>query len=337
MLTESIIDVRYPDCDPMGIVHHGVYPIWYEIARMDYFAGVGYSYTDMNQEGINPPMVNFNLNYHSPVRYPGRVTVRTVCTLCQGKKLELRYAVYQEGQSAPVATATSFHIWTGPDMKSLDMSTKPEIYEKLQNAVESPAVLILAGGQSRRMGQDKATLPLEGDTLLNRAIEFWKKALPGAPIYASIGSPNHQVSLPEGVTPIYDLVPQKGPMGGLHAAFHQIPQELIWVSAVDMPLLARDGVALLNQKRCHCEDACLFTRDGQPEPLFGLYRNTCLPEVETMLSQEDYRMTALLSRFRTTLVPLKQADWVRNVNTPEDMDTLKEDLSKTEKNPHHTV
>lgn len=331
MLTESIIDVRYPDCDPMGIVHHGVYPIWYEIARMDYFAGVGYSYTDMNQEGINPPMVNFNLNYHSPVRYPGRVTVRTVCTLCQGKKLELRYGVYQKGNPAPVATATSFHIWTGPDMKSLNMSTKPEIYEKLRNAVESPAVLILAGGQSRRMGLDKATLDLEGQSLLNRAVEFWKKALPGAPIYVSAGSPEHFDRLPQGVTPIYDLQPQKGPMGGLQAAFRQIPQELLWVSAVDMPLLNQEALELLNKKRCHCEDACVFTRDGHAEPLFGLYRNTCLQEIEAMLSQGDNRMTALLSRLRTTLVPLKQADWVCNVNTPEDMEALKETLGKSAK------
>ena len=44
LLSESHIDVRYPDCDPMGIVHHAVYPIWYEIARMDFFSAVGYPY-----------------------------------------------------------------------------------------------------------------------------------------------------------------------------------------------------------------------------------------------------------------------------------------------------
>ena len=75
MLSVSHIDVRYPDCDPMGIVHHAVYPIWYEIARMDFFAAVGYPYEAMNKEGINPPMVNLNLQYASPVRYPGKVTV----------------------------------------------------------------------------------------------------------------------------------------------------------------------------------------------------------------------------------------------------------------------
>ena len=54
MITETTIDVRYPDCDRMGIVHHAVYPVWYEIARMDFFAKMGFSYADMNRMGINP-------------------------------------------------------------------------------------------------------------------------------------------------------------------------------------------------------------------------------------------------------------------------------------------
>ncbi len=62
MISESVIDVRYPDCDPMGIVHHAVYPVWYEIARMDFFQAVGFSYADMHALGINPPMVDLHVH-----------------------------------------------------------------------------------------------------------------------------------------------------------------------------------------------------------------------------------------------------------------------------------
>ncbi len=320
MMTESRIAVRYPDCDPMGIVHHGVYPIWYEIARMDFFSAAGYSYLDMNRKGINPPMVNLNLQYRSPVRYPGEVTVRTVCTLCQGKKLELRYGVYQEGNPQPVATATSFHIWTGPDMRALNMAEQPEIYEKLQRALTRPAVLILAGGKSSRMGCDKAMAEWDGETLLQRAADFWQENLPGAKIYLSAGQPGHFKTVPQGVTPLYDLLPDKGPMGGLHAAFHQTEETLLCVSAVDMPLLCPEALHALDQKRCHLEDACIFQKDGRPEPLFGFYRNTCLPELDRLLAEGQYKMTDLLSRVKTTLVSLPDADWVKNVNTPEELE-----------------
>ena len=326
MLTESIIDVRYPDCDPMGIVHHAVYPIWYEIARMDYFAGVGYSYTDMNREGINPPMVNFNLNYHSPVRYPGKVTVRTVCTLCEGKKLELRYNVYAEGRSTPVASATSFHIWTGPDMKSLDMRTRPDIYEKLHGNRTVPAVLILAGGRSTRMGTDKAKLEVDGKTMLQRAVDFWKDAMPGAKLYVSVGQQEHFDTLPEGVTPICDLTPDLGPLGGLQAAFRETGEELLCLSAVDMPLLKKEALETLQKKRHGCEDICVFEKDGRPEPLFGFYRSTVLPKIDEMLSAGNHRMMDLIEGCYTTKVKLPNIDWVANVNTPEELETAKTQL-----------
>ena len=326
LLSESHIDVRYPDCDPMGIVHHAVYPIWYEIARMDFFSAVGYPYEAMNKEGINPPMVNLNLQYAAPVRYPGHVTVRTACTLCQGKKLELRYAVYQDGSPRPVATATSFHIWTGPDMKSLDMSQKPEIYQKLVSAVEQPGVLILAGGRSTRMGRDKAAVSVQGKTMLQRAVDFWHGMLPHAPIYIAAGQPEHLPQLPEGTKAVYDQLPDRGPMGGLQAAFRETGCELLWVSAVDMPLLGQEAVSLLEKKRCHCEDACIFTRGGRPEPLLGLYRSTCLPRIDQLLAQGENRMSSLLSSMRTTTVPLPNQDWVRNVNTPDDLNQLLTEL-----------
>ena len=109
MLSVSHIDVRYPDCDPMGIVHHAVYPIWYEIARMDFFAAVGYPYEAMNQEGINPPMVNLNLQYASPVRYPGQVTVRTTaCTLCRGKSWSCGMRYIRRAVPAPLPPPPRF-------------------------------------------------------------------------------------------------------------------------------------------------------------------------------------------------------------------------------------
>ena len=138
MTTECTIAVRYPDCDAMGIVHHAVYPIWYEIARMDFFDKIGVPYSDTHVLGVDPAMVNLNLNYALPIRYPGSVTVRTRMLSCAPKKLELGYEVYREGDEKPCASATSFHIWTGPNMKSYNMEENyPEAWKKIQAALEN--------------------------------------------------------------------------------------------------------------------------------------------------------------------------------------------------------
>ena len=101
MITQCDIDVRYPDCDAMGIVHHAVYPIWYEIARMDFFEKMGFAYPDMHALGVDPPMVSLELKYRAPVTYPGRVTVRTRMLSCAPKKLELAYETFRAGEDTP--------------------------------------------------------------------------------------------------------------------------------------------------------------------------------------------------------------------------------------------
>ena len=133
MIAETFIDVRYPDCDRMGIVHHAVYPIWYEMARMDFFEKMGFSYSDMNAVGIDPPLVELDLKYRAPATYPGTVRILTRMTRYAPKKLELQYETWYNGQLC--GTARTFHIWTGPDHRSLDMQeAMPEIYEKIQAA-----------------------------------------------------------------------------------------------------------------------------------------------------------------------------------------------------------
>jgi len=131
--TVCTIDVRYPDTDAMGIVHHAVYPVWYEIARMDFFEKSGFGYAETKQHGIDPAMVNLNMNYRAPVRFPGRVEVHTQILTYAPRKLELGYTIYYNGIEA--ANARSFHVWTGPDMRAFNvMENLPELYAKIEKA-----------------------------------------------------------------------------------------------------------------------------------------------------------------------------------------------------------
>ena len=135
MFTETAVSVRYPETDAMGIVHHAVYPLWYEMGRMDWCAAAGFPYTEMTQLGINPTMVSLTLTYKAPVTYPETVTVRTRCTAFGPRKLELTYETLRADGSL-ANTAVSFHIWTGPDNKTTDLSLVcPEIYAHIRSSV----------------------------------------------------------------------------------------------------------------------------------------------------------------------------------------------------------
>jgi len=134
MQTTTRIEVRYPDCDRMGIVHHAVYPIWYEMARMDFFRELGFPFEEMNRHGINPAMVDLSVQYKAPATYPQTLYITTRMGTYAPKKLELFYETRTE-DGAVVSTARTFHIWTGPDNKSIDLEKAlPEVYGKIRAA-----------------------------------------------------------------------------------------------------------------------------------------------------------------------------------------------------------
>jgi acyl-CoA thioester hydrolase len=134
-MTETTIEVRYPDLDPMGIVHHAVYPIWYEVARMELLQAAGFPWSLQHEKGIDPVMVNLTLDYAAPVSYPCTVTIRSAIIQAEPKKLKIRYECFVGEQC--VNRATSFHIWCR-DMKSLALDqAEPAIYQGLRAALET--------------------------------------------------------------------------------------------------------------------------------------------------------------------------------------------------------
>lgn len=134
METRTVIETRYPDCDRMGIIHHAVYPVWYEMARMDFFKALGFSFADMNSLGVNPIMVDLHLQYMVPATYPETLTIVTRMGEYAPKKLELLYETYNS-EGVLINKCRSFHIWTGPDNHSCDLEEHyPEIFDKIKKA-----------------------------------------------------------------------------------------------------------------------------------------------------------------------------------------------------------
>ena len=177
-------------------------------------------------------------------------------------------------------------------------------------------VQIMLGGKSTRMGQDKALVTLGGRTLLEWAVERWQNY--GGGLQLSVGSPDRAQLAPEGVPAVADIYSERGPMGGLHAGLLVCKTPLLLLAAVDCPFLsekeAEPLVAAIGQA-----DACVYTIDGRPQPLFGLYRVECVKLAEEMLVRGENRMNGLLKQVNTVYIPVQQEAPFRNLNTPEEL------------------
>lgn len=132
MFVETRFPVRYAETDQMGVVHHSVYPVWFECGRTDFIKHFGISYDELERLGLMLPLMRLTCDYKSPIRYGETVLVKT--HLIEGTKTRLivGYEVYCEERNVLCAKGSTEHAWTATSLKPVNISKyKPELYEKL--------------------------------------------------------------------------------------------------------------------------------------------------------------------------------------------------------------
>jgi molybdenum cofactor guanylyltransferase len=179
------------------------------------------------------------------------------------------------------------------------------------------AVAILAGGESRRMGRDKAVLELDGQTLLERTIGV---AHAVTDIVTVVGrSPTgdaDQVALW-----LEDETPGLGPIGGLETALAHLQRPTILLGC-DMPLVDQAALEWLVEtfatRPTSATHGVATVRDGRIEPLFSVYMPSVSALVDEMIAEGRRSLTGLIERgaFGRVEVPDVMAEKLVNVNTP---------------------
>lgn len=134
-VSKSRIVVRYAETDQMGVVHHAVYPVWYEVARTDYVEkALGFRYAEMEKMGVMTPLSGLNCHYAGAARYGEEITVCVRVTQLTAARIEFSYELYRDGEEKPFNTGSTLHGWVdAKTFRPLNMKKKyPEIYEKIR-------------------------------------------------------------------------------------------------------------------------------------------------------------------------------------------------------------
>lgn len=183
---------------------------------------------------------------------------------------------------------------------------------------------VLAGGQSRRMGRDKATLALNGVPLWQRQVAALRSA--ASAIVGVVRRPDQPpLELPDDVPLWQDAVVDAGPLAGLQAALAACRSDWLAVVATDMPHIDAAWFLWLAEF-CGIERGAVAQRtDGSFEPLAAIYPRIALAEATQRLESEDRSLQSfvrsLVARRRLAVVPLGASSaWqVENWNEPGDI------------------
>ena len=198
--------------------------------------------------------------------------------------------------------------------------------------------VVLAGGQSQRMGHDKAQIIWNSGTLLSHAVAVLQSV--AAKVFV-VGLPQSQTL---GTEVVADEFPGHGPLGGIHVALKHAATDWIFVLAVDLPLVNSDLVSFI-AGTCEATALAVVPRVGKHlQPLCAAYHRRLLPEVERAITGDDLSVHRLLERVSTGMMEkqsitkiIEEKDIVRhgflaemlaNVNTPEELERARAIASK---------
>ena len=177
--------------------------------------------------------------------------------------------------------------------------------------------VLLAGGKSLRMGQCKALLKVEGETLLRRTV----RVLTGfEELWLSTNDPALAKGLP--VRLVADNYPGCGPLAGLEAALSATEQEALVCVSCDLPYLTESVPRLLLEMLGEADAAVCMDSAGRVHPLCGIYRRSTLPVIRRLLESGERRMMTFLRQIDCVYVRtegLLPDEVFCNWNTPEDV------------------
>ncbi len=181
--------------------------------------------------------------------------------------------------------------------------------------------IVLAGGQSTRMGIDKGLMDFNGKPLISHVLEALKPLC--STILISTNKPEYEAF---GYPLIADQYQGIGPMGGLHAGLLASKDTDNLLLSCDMPLVNADLLDTLLVHRMNYQ-AVIPVVNGQSFPICAYYNKSALAILEAEISAGLYKMQLFLKKLHAHELQLDQnvfGQKLFNINTQRDFESLKE-------------
>jgi molybdopterin-guanine dinucleotide biosynthesis protein A len=184
----------------------------------------------------------------------------------------------------------------------------------------SVSAAIMAGGKSKRMGQDKAWIELDGEPLIKRVANVLAQIADEVIVIAN--DPRYE-SL--GLRVVRDRYPQGGALGGIATGVGAAAHDTVLVAACDMPFLSADVWRVIVGHAGEA-DVVIPRIGGEFETLHALYAKACVPHIVRALAENRLRVISFFDQVRVLPIDepeLRAADPTlrsfTNVNTPEEL------------------
>ena len=190
----------------------------------------------------------------------------------------------------------------------------------------------MAGGKSRRLGQDKRFLEVGGRTCLQRVLDAFEGMFDEVLIVADTVEPFKNM----GVKAVADLIPGRASLGGLYTGLTYASSEQAFVAACDMPWISPRTIRVVLEHACR-GDIVVPELEGRLHTMHALYAKACLPRLRSLVEAQTLKVQDLcedpeLRVYRIPESAFKAVDpelrSFFNINTPEDLAQARQWIGK---------
>ncbi|TAE56720.1 MAG: molybdenum cofactor guanylyltransferase [Nostocales cyanobacterium] len=184
------------------------------------------------------------------------------------------------------------------------------------------SAIILAGGKSTRMGTDKALIPIQGKTLLERVYNVAKTCTDKIYIVTPWTERYQSLQLSECEFIYENPNHTQGPLVGFAKGLEQVNTQWVLLLACDLPNLNPEVLQNWIQQLNNIESEKIAYLVKSPQgwqPLCGFYRSSCLPLLLDFIAQNGRSFQEFLKLNPVEILPLSNPEILFNCNTPEDL------------------
>ncbi len=188
------------------------------------------------------------------------------------------------------------------------------------------SIAVLAGGQSKRMGQDKAFLEVAGQSVIERVLACIKPLSDDVFISANVPEKYQQF----GLRVVTDVYPDKAALGGIYSLIKAAKYNKVLVVACDMPLLNVELLKYMVSLAPAADVIIPIIQPPQPETMLAVYSKNCLPAIESRLQLNQLRVIGFfddvsvhyIGRDKVSEFDPEFYSFI-NMNTPEEWESAK--------------
>lgn len=110
----TTIRVRYAETDRMGVVYYANYLVWFEVGRTEWLRDAGWTYREMEEDGVALPVIEAHCEYRQPARYDDEIEIVTRAALLTPVRLRFDYEAVRRGDNVVTAIGHTIHAALDP-------------------------------------------------------------------------------------------------------------------------------------------------------------------------------------------------------------------------------